>query len=1101
MSKVRLLLAGLLLSQVGCDSPSEPVGVDPATDSVVIAEHNRAVAAMGAFDYSAAFEVLQPLAASHPNWAGVQVDLAIAELNRQTEGDEQTAMRRLEGVLAAHPDNLRARYTLGLLRLNAGDVEQAREDFRAVSLTDPSDAYAAYYLGQSMMQLGEVEPSLRHFEQAIELDPYLRSAYYAGSQAARRVGQADRSAAWLDVFQRMEHNPRGHLAEIKYTRMGPKAELVAIAPLKRDAAPRPSGPIFDVEASSHRDCDHCPSVTSLSAGWTDQGHSHVLISNELGSQLYEWSADNWLRSIVVGAADGATQLQDVSMVQASLWGDVDGDGHVDVVLCRAGENQLWLGRGAGVFEQDPRFSGGSPGNSRDGAVFDADHDGDLDVLVVNDGGTPCELLNNNGDGTWQSVVDEQSGFPMVEESGRQVVVADFDGDLDTDVLLISQSPPHRAWVNDRLWHWRNVDETWSNLLNADIAAAVAADMDADGNTDLVTIDSEHTVRVWSLESAGWTATVLARRPVKPAEQTDDARQADRPRQMAVADVTGDGWLEVLLQSRLQTGDPAMLQILSRTGNMLQEVRAESNWMLVHDKQGKGPTLVSAGEHGTIVTIPPGTGRWPFVDVMLAGRNDLGQSMRSNSSGIGAAIAARVADRWTITGTIRNSAGPGQNLQPVSIGLGDADVIDFVSIDWSDGVLQTESQLLPGKLHEITETQRQLSSCPVIFAWDGSSMQFQTDCLGVGGLGFFLAPGQYAPPRPRERVLLPGPSLGQRGGMLEVVLAEPMQETCYLDAVALEIIDVPPGWEVLPDERMGTNDPMPTSELLYSARSLRPILASRGRDVLNAVHSVDGIAADPGLIDSRFIGRVLSPLELELEFAEPLDSIGERLVMVLDGWVEYPYSQTMFAAWQAGAGYSPITIEARIGDGQWSTVHTDIGYPAGMQRTCVLPLNGVPRGSTELRIRCDLELYVDAVRVAAIEPCPQARVHRRLPVTAVLEQPGYPRRLSLPQRRPGYDWDDQVPFWDVRSQRGEYTRLGDVRSIVALDDQSVAVFGAGEAIRCRFAPPPRIPRDWNRQVVLDVQGWCKDMDLMTRDGGTVDPVPWSAPLRDRHRSGR
>jgi hypothetical protein len=963
-------------------------------------------------------------------------------------------------------------------------------------MADPSDAYAAYYLGQSMMQLGEIEPSLPHFEQAIALDPYFRSAYYAGSQAARRAGQADQATAWLDVFQRMEHNPRGHLAEIKYTRMGPKAELHTIATTKRDPAPRPSGPLFDVEAMSLSDCDHCPIATSLSAGWTGQGHSLVLISDESASHLYEWSAGNLLQSEVVGSADGVPQLQDVSMVQASLWGDVDGDGHVDVVLCRAGENQLWLGRGSHVFEHDPRFSGGLPGTSRDGAVFDADHDGDLDVLVVNDEGTPCELLNNNGDGTWQSVVDEQSGFPLVEESGRQVVVADFDGDLDTDVLLISQSPPHHAWVNDRLWHWRDVDEAWSSLLNTDIAAAVAADMDADGNTDLVTVDGDHTVRVWTLEPAGWTATVFASVGEKPT----DGRPSGRPRQMAVADVTGDGWLEVLVQSGWQTGDSTMLQILSRTGELLQEFSVESHWMLVHDKQSKGPTLVSAGESGTIATIPPGTGRWPFVDITLAGRTDLGQSMRSNSSGIGAGIAARVADRWTITGTIRNTAGPGQNLQPVSVGIGDADVIDFVSIDWSDGVLQTESQLLPGVLHEITETQRQLSSCPVIFAWDGVSMQFQTDCLGVGGMGFFLSPGQYAPERPRERVLLPGPALGQRDGMLEILLAEPMQETCYLDAVALETIDVPPGWEVLPDERMGTNEPMPTSELLYSSRSLHPIHANRGGDVLNAVRSVDGIAADPGLIDSRFIGRVLSPLELELEFAEPLDSIGERLVMVLDGWVEYPYSQTMFAAWQAGAGYSPITIEARNGDGQWAVVHTDIGYPAGMQRTCVLPLDDVPSGSTELRIRCDIELYVDAVRVAAIEPCPQARVDRQLPVTAVLEQPGYPRRLSLPQQRPGYDWDDRVPFWDVRSQRGEYTRFGDVQSIVASDDQSVAVFGAGEAIRCRFEPPPSLPRGWSRQMVLDVKGWCKDMDLMTRDGGTVDPVPWDAPLRDRHRSG-
>jgi hypothetical protein len=635
-------------------------------------------------------------------------------------------------------------------------------------------------------------------------------------------------------------------------------------------------------------------------------------------------------------------------------------------------------------------------------------------------------------------------------------------------------------------------------LNADIAAAVAADLDGDGAIDIVTIDGQYSINVWRLNRDGWTATPLASRSaVAPV----DAKRAPRPRYMAVADVTGDGSMEVLVQSGWQRGGMRDLQVIATSGEVLQAFDSLPAWMLIHQRPSQGPSLLSVGGQGAIVAIPPGTGRWPFVDVSLAGRADLGQSMRSNMSGIGATIAARVKDRWSITGAVRSSAGPGQSLQPVSIGLGDAELVDFISIDWSDGVLQTEARLKPGQLHEISETQRQLSSCPVIFAWDGQAMQFQTDCLGVGGLGSLVSRDVYAPPRPRERVLLPGPPLRPRDGLLEIVLAEPMQETCYLDAVALEVIDLPPGWEVLPDERMGTNDPMPTSALLYSRRSLTPVAASRGGDVLDAVVAVDGVAVDPGLIDSHFIGRVLEPLELELEFGSPLDSIGKHLVLVLDGWVEYPYSQTMFAAWQADKSYRPITIEALDAAGNWQTLHQDIGYPAGMQRTCVLPLEDVPPGATRLRLGCDIELYIDAIRVAAIEPCAAAQVRRSLPISATLEQAGYPQRLDLPQRRPGYDWSDRVPFWDVRSQRGEYTRFGAVQDLVGASDGVVAVFGAGESVRCRFQTPPPVPAGWSRHHVLDLRGWCKDMDLMTKGGDTVEPLPGEAPRRTRHRSGR
>ena len=70
---------------------------------------------------------------------------------------------------------------------------------------------------------------------------------------------------------------------------------------------------------------------------------------------------------------------------------------------------------------------------------------------------------------------------------------------------------------------------------------------------------------------------------------------------------------------------------------------------------------------------------------------------------------------------------------------------------------------PGPSRSIEETQRQLSSCPVLFAFDGRHFAFVTDLLGVGGIGTPTSPGVYDPPRPRENVLLPDGLLAIRDG--------------------------------------------------------------------------------------------------------------------------------------------------------------------------------------------------------------------------------------------------------------------------------------------------------------------------------------------------
>jgi hypothetical protein len=93
------------------------------------------------------------------------------------------------------------------------------------------------------------------------------------------------------------------------------------------------------------------------------------------------------------------------------------------------------------------------------------------------------------------------------------------------------------------------------------------------------------------------------------------------------------------------------------------------------------------------------------------------------------------------------------------------------------------------------------------------------------------------------------------------------------------------------------------------------------------------------------------------------------------------------------------------------------------------------------------------------------------------------------RRPSYDYDRRAPLWDTRYLKGRYTAPGAVTDLVAVADEAVAIFGPGEELHLEFdASQAPLKPGWTRRFVLQARGWCKDMDLYTRDGDTVEPLP-------------
>ncbi|MEM7081680.1 MAG: ASPIC/UnbV domain-containing protein [Pseudomonadota bacterium] len=1044
--------------------------------------NNRGVALMGYFDYAGAREAFREAVDRQPDWADVKINLAIATLNRQMDGDEVLARGYLDEVLAQSPDNLRAHFVSGLLSERAGDADRAKQHYQTVLDGDPGDAYAAYYLAV-LTQTEAPQKALALFERAIELDPYLRSAYYGAFLLNVRSGNREAGLKMQAVYERLADNPRARLAETKYTRMGPKANALAIGLREPVDADMPEGALFGApQTIATFDVPQSRSLTT--SDLAGNGLQDIIINNPDGQTL------------VVSAGEDEYQketqtLDEVGAVTAVAWADIDNDGGVDLATCGARGANVRLAAASGAWDA-PRALPNTGRPCADLQLVDADHDGDLDVLIAYQAGAH-DVINNNGDGSFRSLRAERDLF-FGDAPGRQLLATDLDGDRDTDLLAVQEGGV-AVLFNDRLWDYSvaadvpaaNVPES---LLNADVLALSAMDRNADGRVELYGVTTAGELVRWSRDNAPrWTERVLA---------TVNLTSSPRSAELAVSDFNGDGMPDLLLVDGegvavLDVGDTGVSELFRYRASVVSALP------LVADAD-RGPSLITVinTESGQqLVHLPPGPGRGLFTALTFEGQEEKADSMRSNRSGVGTRVAVRRGSSWTVKDTFDRHSGRGQSAQPLSVGMGTYDHIDYIAIDWSDGVFQTELDLRAGQTHRITETQRQLSSCPVLFAWNGDEWAFVSDVLGVGGIGFLHDPAaqgdaRYGAPRPWEYFAIAESAMQPKDGVLGLKITEPMEELALLDTVQLVAYDLPPGLDMVLDERMGTGAPTVTGQAQYFRREHRPVRVTRddGLDVTASVRSTDFMAADLGDAHPRFLGMLDSTRTLTLEFDQPLDTLDNPLLLKASGWVEYPYSQTVFAAWQSNALYTPPSLEAGDGRGNWVMLLNAFGYPAGMPREMSVPLGALPAGTTQLRLSSNLEIYWDALSVVEEVDVRESDIKRQFLALrgAELMQSGFPLRIAQPQKRPDYDFDRRVPFWDTRYPKGYYSKLGDVRPLLEQTDGAFVVIGPGEDVELSFEQPARLHDGWTRRYVLFVSGYAKDMDMYTQNSGTVGPLP-------------
>ena len=211
----------------------------------------------------------------------------------------------------------------------------------------------------------------------------------------------------------------------------------------------------------------------VAADFDDDGRVDLYVANDADpNHLWLNQGDGTFLddAMLVGLAFNRYGVGEAGMGVAT--GDADGDGDLDVFVTHLIEetNTYYENRGPAGFEDATASVGlalsSVPYTSFGVALFDYDNDGDLDLAIANGavkrraktlsvgGGffgayaEPNQLFRNRGDGQFAEVSAGAEDFVAPPEVSRALLPADLDSDGDLDLVLVNIEGRARILRND-----------------------------------------------------------------------------------------------------------------------------------------------------------------------------------------------------------------------------------------------------------------------------------------------------------------------------------------------------------------------------------------------------------------------------------------------------------------------------------------------------------------------------------------------------------------------------------------------------------------------------------------------------------------------------
>ena len=1080
--------------------------------------NNLGVAYLNQQQLEQGLSLFQQAAELDPSLQEARLNQAIALVNLQRHEPARALLLELS---QARPDDPRVWYNLGLLYRAVGDSEAALDAFDRVARLDPDDADVHYFRGLNLSQLQRYDEAIAAFKRAIELNPFHVSGEFGLARAYQRAGDAAQARLHLSRFQQLTQENLGGPISLFYGEQG-KYSLAVQIKQAAEAAPPPIHVRFQSqEAEAGLDFEHSgwrfPDQLELTpavgahdlAAFLGSGACVLDFNRDARPDLFFANSGENVRSALYrndgqGKFVNTTEESKLDARGHGLGcaaGDYDNDGWTDLAVGFLGRVALYRNLGDGTFAEVTDKTGIKTDGFPLALTFvDYDHDGDLDLYVARFVSFPEEspegaqgfpfglapttnvLWRNNGNGAFSDrteLTGLADGKPSVA-----AIATDFNNDRAIDFVLTGWRSAPALLANRREGPFE-LREFWSEAVGAPTAGAIVVDFNKDGWMDLAfthwgrpgltlwkNLEGRRFERV-SLPDFNWT----------------------RGWGLAALDYDNDGWLDLAAVG--ETDDRAEIRLLRNLGpggfadasdavGLVTLGLKDPRALLTTDYDGDGDTDLLITQNAGLVHLlrNDGGNQNGWLRVSLTGQAD-------NKTAIGTKVEVYAETDWQKWEVQGGSGYLGQSQPDIIAGLGPAGEAEIVRLLWPTGVIQDEIQLSARATHPVMQIDRRGSSCPILFAWNGSRYEFISDVIGAAIVGHWVGPGERNIPDPDEYVKVAGTQVEPRGGRVAFRFMEPMEELVYLDQVRLLAVDHPTDSEVYPNEYFAAAPPFPAFKVIASrgAQPPRGAWDERGRDVRRELlHRDRQYVTGFDLLSFKGFAK-LHTLELDLGEWDP----AEPLRLILHGFIEYFTATSVYAAHQAGGEAVAPYVEALDASGRWTRVVDYMGFPAGLARTMVADLSGrLPAGTRRIRIVTNLQIYWDQILIDTTAEGVPVRLTEVPLAEATLAFRGYPRQV---EREPvgdlTYVYEEVSATGPYARHRGSYTRYGDVLPLLGEIDDRFAIFGTGEEVALEFdaASLPPLPVGWRRDYFFFADGFVKDMDFYEAHALTVGPVPF------------
>jgi Flp pilus assembly protein TadD len=997
------------------------------------------------------------------------VDLALARLYSLTKRESQ-ARSTLERLRRESPGNARALYALAEMDARGSNPGNYEDRLRDVLNVAPANLAVRMDLINVLAKRGELDSAVRHLEEVRRIPPELpkEAGMYVDSAIqllrARNVALSRTTLAQLRERIEVTAPYQASLAEVKWTE-GPLVGRPILSFAPRGFVSRTGVR----EAAAIDVANFADATDDVGLGASNQSTAFAV-----GDIDGDGDDDLFLRGRAYRIQNGSIRDSTDRFVSAAAsyatFSDYDNDGWLDLfAIGTDGRAQLYRNLGNGKFlDVSSKAAIGNLGRARKVVFADLDHDGDLDLLVVGPG--PCKIFRNNLDGTFTESATG-FGFGTIHDT-RDADIGDFDDDGHIDVVL--------AGDNDVLMLNRGAQRfvaSTSALSGGASNAIAAADYDNDGFLDVMAVGKGQT-KLWHNRGSG-TFTPDTRSTFRSADGSA----------AAFVDYDNDGWLDILVVGQsglsLSRNDGAG-KFLDRSAIIAANVRsARASQLTISDVDSDGDEDVWLVDNTGLKLLRNNGGNSNLaVNVELKALRT--GSGKNNTLGIGSKLelrAGKIFQTRVATGRVTH------------FGLGPHLKADVLRIEWPNGVPQTV--YVPGGDQDVVESETLKGSCALAYTWDGKQFRFATDAMWRSALGMPLGlmggTSAFAPAgASQEYVRIDGNALKPRDGKYFLQLTEELWETAYADEVKLIAVDHPDSVDVFVDERFVPPGPV-NLQLFQVPQGKLPLSAvdERGNDVLDQLREVDDIYVS-NMIPTRYQG-VVEPHDLIMDLGPDAGLRGTALF--LRGWI-YPTDASINVALsqQTSISIASPSLEVRDANGKWITVIQNIGFPSGKDKTVVIELSGkFPTPDHHVRIRTSMQIYWDKAFVAKTLSSNPVRITTLAPVSADLHYRGFSRMYRKGGRYGPYwfAYDDVAKTSPWRRIEGDFTRFGDVLSLLEKPDDRYVVMGPGDEATIQFdaSSASSVPKGWKRDFLLYTDGWIKDSDLNTAFGTTVGPLPF------------